>query len=593
MNVLRRVMSIIRADDQDHQVTETATGSATNARDNGRRTARILPLGTDIWYLLIPYLHRRDLYNLCLVSKSLHPLAISRLYHTIQIGREPESANWRANLLELHEREESGEEWHYMTWKLSRALLSRLQNDPAGQQARAVRVLEISSIQQFEHDDEEEEWEERVDQEDEDMDEDGMLSDSGLEKIFIALIETLPCLELVRMHPQKPNYDNLTRAVAGHSNNPRLQLLGEDGSRVIDGPMPNVTALHARVNPWHPQGDGPNSHMLQLQKLFFACPNLKDFSLGVWGNYGGCRRPRVEHDMVFSFELTGEETFPPLESLSFDGYNMEKDELAHWQDRLNWSKITSLKVGPQHSPFSSVALFRRLVRSGVHANSLRSLTVTCWATDGNDSCASLERLLVSFTGLERLTVKGHFIADKHAVFNHPGLKKLCLHAIERDRRGAPRPVLDAADLVGLDAACPDLEDLEIDICRDSTGWPKDVIDVLTSRFANLRRLTLHSEVGLKWDWRRGELPLLLPALDDAAAKAFAASFFSRRGPSKLDPLAIKTGEDLRRYPKWSPPYERHERQATRTVRIRAPRENGGELEMEEETLRWPYNAGGV
>ncbi|KAB5513566.1 hypothetical protein GE09DRAFT_1295011 [Coniochaeta sp. 2T2.1] len=586
MNVLRRVMSIIRADDL---VTETTTESLANTTDTSRHTARIPPLGTDIWYLIIPYLHRRELYNLCLVSKSLHPLAVSRLYHTIQIGREPQSENWCANLLELHEMQEAGEEWHYMTWKLSRALFRRFQGDPAGPQARGVRVLEISSIQQYEHDDDGE-WEEEA-QEDEDVDEDGMISEPGLEKIFIALVETLPCLELVRIHPQKPNHDNLIRAVAGHSNNPRLHLLGEDGSRVIDGPMPNITALHAKVNPWHPQGDGPNSHMLQLQKLLFACTNLKDFSLGVWGNYGGCMAPRVEHEMVFSFELTGEETFPPLESLSFDGYDMEKEEWAHWQDKLDWSKMTSLKVGPQHSPYSSVALFRRLVRSGVHANFLRSLTVTCWATDGNDSCASLEKLLLSFKGLEQLTVRGHFIGDKHAVFNHPGLKKLCLHAIERDRRGAPRPVLKAADLAGLDAACSDLEDLEIDICRDNSGWAKDVIDNLAPRFANLRRLTLHSEVGLKWDWKRDEPPLHLPAFDEAMAKAFAALFFSQRGQSKLKLLTVKTGEDLRRFPQWSPAYERHERRATLTVRIRAPRGNGGELEVEKETLGWPYNSG--
>lgn len=142
------------------------------------------------------------------MSKSLYPLATKQLYHTIQIGREPQSENWRANLLECHEREESGEDWHYITWKLSRVLIRRLQENSAGQQARAVRVLEISGIQQYERDDDgeeedqdEEQDEKRDEDEDEEVDEDGVLSESGQEKIFIALVNSLPCLDLVRYVP--------------------------------------------------------------------------------------------------------------------------------------------------------------------------------------------------------------------------------------------------------------------------------------------------------------------------------------------------------------------------------------------------------
>ena len=118
---------------------------------------------------------------------------------------------------------------------------------------------------------------------------------------------------------------------------------------------------------------------------------------------------------------------------------------------------------------------------------------------------------------------------------------------------------------------------------------KDVIDVLATRFPNLRRLTLHSEVGINWEWSRDDPPLQLPTFDEDMAKAFAAPFFSRRGQSKLKLITIKTGEDLRRFPQWSPAYEGHEREATLTVRIRLPRKTGGELEIEDETLPWPYN----
>jgi hypothetical protein len=57
------------------------------------------------------------------------------------------------------------------------------------------------------------------------------------------------------------------------------------------------------------------------------------------------------------------------------------------------------------------------------------------------------------------------------VSHHPRLKRLCLHAIEIDRgAGTSRPTMAVDDLRELDMACPDLEELEIDISRDKHGW---------------------------------------------------------------------------------------------------------------------------
>jgi len=118
---------------------------------------------------------------------------------------------------------------------------------------------------------------------------------------------------------------------------------------------------------------------------------------------------------------------------------------------------------------------------------------------------------------------------------------------------------------------------------------------LASGFANLRHLTLHSEVGIDWSNNRGQQkdrePLLLPKLDVDLAKTLAEPFFAARPRSRLQTLTIKTGEDLRRFPQWPPAYERHERSATLTVRIRAPSSPGGELAVETEGLPWPYCMG--
>jgi len=284
-----------------------------------------------------------------------------------------------------------------------------------------------------------------------------------------------------RLPRPKPAFERLISALSGHDNEPELHLLGEDGSRAVTGPMPCVTVLRARVNPYCEEGDMPNRKMLGLQELFFACPNLKSFSLAVHGNYGGCVRVVPRHPMVKSFELSGKETFPPLQYLSLDGYPMEHGEWMRWREGLNWSNLASLSLGPRpdldrmtrsgsNAHAESLQLLKRLTSSGVHAKSLRRFELRNWAGEGRESCSVLKRFLASFETLEQLTVKGHFVPVR-AVCNHTGLRRLCLHAIELPRGAAvARPTLGVAELSELDARCPHLEELELDIHRDSNGW---------------------------------------------------------------------------------------------------------------------------
>jgi hypothetical protein len=226
-----------------------------------------------------------------------------------------------------------------------------------------------------------------------------------------------------------------------------------------------------------------------------------------------------------------------------------------------------------------------------HAIALRSLTVKTWAGEGKDTCPELEDFVMSFHTREKLTVRGHFLSTR-ALCNHPGLKQLCLYSIELPRDGAGRPTLDVADLIQLDAKCPDLEELDIDIYRDSSGWvsaqrclqerviftksqwqPNDLTRALASGFTNLRHLTLHSELGIDFNndsERTGRGSFLLPTFDEDLAKSFAESFFALRPRSRLQTLTLKTGEDLRRFPQWPPAYEELEHMSTLVVRIRAP-----------------------
>jgi hypothetical protein len=393
-------------------------------------------------------------------------------------------------------------------------------------------------------------------------------------------------------------FEQLIHAVEAHGNVPELQLLDENGTRVVVGAIRSVTVLRARVNPFYERGGTPNRLMPGLQKLFFACPNLKSFSLGLFGNYGGCVMITLRHPLLRSFRLTGEETFPPLESLSLDGYNMESDEWDHWRDGLDWSKLSSMSFGPE----TCDPILQYLTLSRVHVGSLRTLSVQSWAEEDMTSYPELEAFLMSFENLEQLTVKGHYLAN-HAMYNHPGLKKLCLHAIELPREGSGRPTLGAADLSELDIRCPKLEELEIDIHRDGAGWvstltiyarrrdcslitlsqPKHIIEALAARFANLRHLALHAEVGINFeDCARNDSELLmLPKLDEDLAKAFAEPFFAlRRRPSRLTSITLKTGESLRRFPQWAPAYSQHEDAASVTVRIQAPAQPGGLLAID-------------
>ncbi|KPM35888.1 hypothetical protein AK830_g10676 [Neonectria ditissima] len=516
----------------------------------------------------------RDFYNLCLVSKTFYSLAVVRLYHTIRMGpRLPthvEYWNWRSPLTEEQRIKNSKRkkmQSREAQWHDSGVLIRRLAADPNEVQIRAVREIEILGFPDKN---------------------DNIASELNRDGGIAALVKVLPNLQRVWLYPSHSRFEALIHSLNGHANHPQLHLLGENGARPIAGPLPCVTTIRANVDPCFDTRDEPNRRIPRLQQLFFACPNLKSFSFSTYGGYGGCFTRRPFHRRVFGFQFTGEEIFPPLESLLFSSH-MGLDEWPHWRDRFDWSNLRSLSLGPQLD-----TEFLELLTG--HAKTLRSLTAETWAGESDmvheeddditdeemnagradrDMCPQLEGFLMSFDTLERLTIRGVSVPILSLTM-HSGLKELCYHLIELPRGGARRPTLSVVDLEELDASCPDLELIEIDIDRQS-GWPNDILETLAARFIKLRHLTLHCEVGIDWDEESSDNKLCLPTLDEDLAKKFAQPFFTLRSRSRLEMLTLKTGEHLRRFPQREPLYRTVERGSSISIHIRAPSSPEGEL----------------
>ncbi|KAM7219395.1 hypothetical protein V8F06_005129 [Rhypophila decipiens] len=502
-------------------------------------------LGPDVWYLVLQHVpDRLDLSNLCRVCKELNTFATQFLYRTITIG-PPFVDKYAAYFMKL-----SGEKYKSQStkWGESLALVRRLAaHDGNSQfQAHAVREIDIKAMR----------GQERKPRE---------TLGPEFEEALPGLVRVLPNLRQVRMLSSTPAFEELFRALHEHPNKPEIHLLKENGSRLVSGHIPGVVTIKAQVSPWEDTAEKPNTVVPDIEKLVFACPNLKSFSLSVRNNYGGCMRPTVHHGITktFQFASSNAATFPPLEFLSLSGYDMSDEEWPHWRDGLDWSRLKSLDLGPHPVRSRGPAMADLLGRFEGHATALRTLTVETWAAEGKETCPPLLNFLESFDTLEELTVKGHFVPVQNLA-RHRKLKRLCLHCIEVQRpEGSCRPTYGVADLALLDEICPGLETLEIDISRNASGeWSKEVLGILASSFSNLRDLTLHCEVGLVFDFTRQNEPFL-PLLDEALVRAFAEAFFASRSTSRIQRLTIKTGERLRRFPQWHPGYRHVEEKCTR------------------------------
>ncbi|KAI8943930.1 hypothetical protein F4801DRAFT_323256 [Xylaria longipes] len=499
---------------------------------SANRTSAIMNF--DIWHLILDQIDsRKDLRNVCLTSRAWFTMAIPHLYKIVPLAMRPHDIfDW--------ERKKD-------PMLFARSLSSRLLDTKNEQLRNAVHELDFG---QFEN---------------------KYLSE--MEKRLVTLIDVLPNLQRVRIKSRLTQ--EVLRDLAGHSKRISLHLLGEDGRRDIENDLQNVVVLAAKVNPFD-ERNGLNQDILGIQKLLFACPNLTSFSIETVGGYGGCVVTMHRFRIVHSFQFSGDENFPPLEELSLSGYRLSEAEWEHWQKKFPWSKLRSLTLGPRYT-----ADFLKLAAG--YAKSLRNLTVQVYTdADRKIDCPPLKRFLGTFTSLESLTVKGYHL-PVGSIGNHPGLKHLCLHSFEPIREDITRPTLGVEQLQELDKNCAHLETLELDLYRDGE-WPEHILKILAMGFRNLRRLTLHLELGIKGvSGLRTPDPenciYIEPILKEDSAKEVGQQFFKWRSSSKLSTLVLKTGEPLRRYPQWEPAFSVFERRNGNTMEVHRPLNTGGVPEV--------------
>ncbi|KAI0445765.1 hypothetical protein F4803DRAFT_559852 [Xylaria telfairii] len=485
-----------------------------------------IPMNRDVWHLIFDQIDsRQDLCNVCLTSRAWSAMAITHLYRIIPL-QPHEIIDWEVEDDPL---------------VFVRPLISRLLDTKNEQLRNAVHELDFGLFR---------------DEEDEDL--------GFMETQLVALVDSLPNLRRVKLRstPRQKLFEDLTR----HGKRISLHLLGEDGKRPVENDLPNVAVLAAQVNPTLDH-DGPNRDVLGIQKLMFACPNLTSFSLKIVGGYGGCVRRPARFPRIRSFQFSGDEVFPPLEELSLSGYKRTEDEEWHWQERFQWSKLRSLTLGPLYTvDFLDVA--------AGYAESLRDLEVKVYDdAAGRLNCPPLKSFLKTFTSLESLTVRGYHL-PVGTIGNHPDLKNLCLHAFEPVRGDSQRPTLSVEQLKELDKRCPRLETLELDLYRDGK-WPEEFLKALATGFGNLRRLTLHLELGIRTvrgfiGPEKEKTVYIQPILNEDSAKDVGGQFFKWRSSSKLSVLVLKTGETLRRYPQWEPPYSSFERKHATEMEVYNP-----------------------
>ena len=276
------------------------------------------------------------------------------------------------------------------------------------------------------------------------------------------------------------------QSVNNHPNKPKMHLLSMNGDENIpvDVPLTSVTTLMGYVNPFTEKTELlganqwreplPNRAMVDFQELFFACPNLEKYHISKIRPYGGCVMPPPPvHRQIRSFQLTGDEIFPPLKHLEFDGYVPEAEEWPHWEKGMDWTKLEYLGLGP----LGGLEVLSQMI--SVNKPSLKELYIKAYddmergyvrfharEPDTRPLAVDIiEGFLESFDSLERLTIQNYTFPRRIAVL-HPRLKHLHLHNDDPTYDDAERPVFSQKEIFELDANHPHLESLEIDIHRN-------------------------------------------------------------------------------------------------------------------------------
>ncbi|RAH63292.1 hypothetical protein BO85DRAFT_411125 [Aspergillus piperis CBS 112811] len=500
------------------------------------------------WRLIFEQCTTQDLSHLCLVDKIFNSIATPLLYRSISLVAYENLSGSRR--LSNSTKVKTEPELPTGPW----LLLSRLEADENDTLRAWVQEINISSPSAWADED----FLERLQSND----------------CLATLIARLPNLRRITIGFPSIQSTTLIRTIYEHKRKPELLLLNqyseEVNSSLAEQTLPRVTTLSASVSPAI-DGNRPDRQIPTLQRLFFKCPHLRSFSLTVMRPYGGCviRIPR--HRVIWRFQLTGEETFPPLEHLCLDGYRMDDQHWSFWRDGLQWDKLVSLAVGPQ----SCAGLFRCLVG---FTRSLKILKVSVWAGEGDDEREELIECLSSFDSLETLVLKG-YMCPVEVISRHSNLSTLCLHEEESARKERPRQVLTAEELSQLDVNCPKLKSLQVGVKRENDQWPDDVFDRLATGFHNLRSLSMHFELGLS-DIHNPITPLI----NYASVRSIGQNYFGLRKQAGIEvfesfTLTVWTGKYFRRFPQRPLLYAGFEKKFSATYEISLPSDSSGEVQV--------------
>ncbi|KAJ5091351.1 hypothetical protein NUU61_006221 [Penicillium alfredii] len=524
----------------------------------------------DVWVIICQMMNQPktgDMYNMSLVSKSFNAIMTPILYNSLILGPGRSSAD-----------PESSKK---TTPQVFENLVRRLLDDS---NARLRRYVQVVTVLNF----------------------DSWLASSAdipfrdfiLGDGFPALLSHLPNLRLVRFFGSL-QIDGFPRAkihpnICDLPGKPEIQLLGEKGEYDETPPQPlsSVSTLHAEID----RCSVHEARCIGAGNLLFECPNLSTLSLSALSYSQRTTRFFVPRPNVF---LIGNQSFPPIRDLTLNGWQIYDAELFLWRDRFPWTLLTSLSLGPEptHQVLRIMAGYPR---------TLKQLKVEAYAGEGESACLALAEFLSPLSQVESLLsleLRNYF-CDMWPIVQHSKLVNLCVHNTEPWTPGEARRVLSVEDLVLLDEHCPNLETLDLDIDRPNDEWPWETIYTLATGFKNLRKLSLHVEVGIANLKTR-----LAPVFNYASAKEIGRDFYRDRweaskhhqgSPSHPSPTAEKfpgrfphlvlwSGGFLCRNPKVEPRRACFEENHTATFWIFPPANPGGEPEFHH-LQRWELDA---
>ncbi|KAF8336865.1 uncharacterized protein EI90DRAFT_3119189 [Cantharellus anzutake] len=279
-------------------------------------------------------------------------------------------------------------------------------------------------------------------------------------------------------------YTPLGSSLAQHisCNNPAVQLCLHSMPLTNEtfASCANIVSIDAETHFYR----GPENFLVRLKELALSSANFRSLTLRVL--WGGCvRGPITIGDITFE----PGERLSSLRSLSVDGITPNDS----WNLGVPWDVLEDI-------------YFRRfpsILRSRVDTmHNLRSIGLSGgsgWVTNEERSQAAVpinEFLSRVPSALEELNLEeltGVIPVSTITRFG-PSLKRLRFHNRGSFGNVETRHVFSAQQLDEIRVACPNLEELQIDINPDGE-WPYNVLDAV-AKFPRLNKLTLSVGLGL-------------------------------------------------------------------------------------------------